>query len=104
MDVHDNEKPRAPGEIPWWLRRLDLVRAELRQTRFPRSAEEGVRQCAALSAASMALFREQIRKTMRARDEEAVEREVRRVMARFSAMDERWKTRWKEARGTTKPK
>jgi hypothetical protein len=42
--------------VPRWLRRLDLVKEELRGWPFPRTAEEGVRQCAALSAASLKIF------------------------------------------------
>ncbi|MFZ5876447.1 MAG: hypothetical protein ACOYXU_08570 [Nitrospirota bacterium] len=36
-----------------WLRRLDLVHAELASIRFPRTADESLRLCAALSAASL---------------------------------------------------
>lgn len=41
---------------PRWLERLSRVKAELRCTRFPRSAEEGLRQCLALSAMARQLL------------------------------------------------
>lgn len=88
--------------VPWWLKKLNLVRAELRGMRFPRTAEEGLRQCAKLSAASMVLLREEVRKTLHAGDEETVEMETRRLMARFSSIDERWKATRRKKRVTTK--
>lgn len=36
-----------------WLRRLDLVHAELASVRFPRTADDSLRLCASLSAASL---------------------------------------------------
>ena len=85
------EKANGRRVIPWWLKRLGLVRAELKETCFPCSAEEGLRQCAELSAVSMGLLKEEIRKSLRAGEEERVAREVRGLMARFSAIDKKWK-------------
>ena len=90
------------GEVPWWLKRLDLVRVELKGMRFPRTAEEGLRQCAELSAASMDLLKEEIRRSLRTRDEKRVEMETRRLMGRFSSIDERWKASRREKRVTPK--
>jgi len=91
------DRMQRDREVPIWLKRLDLVRDELRSMRFPRTVEEGVNQCAELSAVSMGLFKEEIRRSLGARNEETVERETRRLMARFSRIDERWKdTRRKE--------
>ncbi len=81
---------RAEG-MPWWLARMDLVKAEFRGMRFPRTAEEGVKQCAELSAASMELLRQEIRKDLSARDEGRVEMAVRHLMTRLDRIDERWK-------------
>jgi hypothetical protein len=47
--------PRAKL-VPRWLRRLDLVKEELKAWPFPRTAEEGLRQCAALSASNLKIF------------------------------------------------
>ena len=80
------------GKVPMWLERLDLVREELRRTRFPRTAEEGFRQCTELSEASLRLFKQEIRKQLRTEDEEKVEREARRLMVLFSMSDRRWET------------
>ena len=88
----------VPKNTPWWLKRLALVRDELASMRFPSTAEEGLRQCADLSAACMGVFKDEIRKTLYARDEEPVERETRRLAAQFSRMDERWGAFRKEPR------
>ena len=40
---------RHPKKIPLWLRRMDLVKAEMKTVRFPRTAREGFRQCVELS-------------------------------------------------------
>lgn len=47
-------KPKK--RLPRWLKRLSRVKAELRSTRFPRRAEEGLRQCLALSAMARRLL------------------------------------------------
>jgi hypothetical protein len=47
--------------LPLWLRRLDRVKAEVKGAGFPRAAEEGFRQCAALSAAALRWFEDSIR-------------------------------------------
>ena len=87
--------------IPWWLKRLWVVRSEMKTTCFPSSAEEGLRQCAELSAVSIFLLKEEVRKSSWAVEEKRVVREVRDLMARFSAIDERWKSNRKEARATS---
>jgi hypothetical protein len=89
--MKDSEKMKRGEEVPRWLKRLDLVRDELRGMRFPHTAEDGLRQCAELSAVSMELFKDEIRRSLRARDEKSVEMETRRLMARFSRIDKRWK-------------
>src|SRR5438128_6789821 len=48
---------RNPTKVPLWLRRLDRVKAELKATRFPRTAEEGFRQCIALSTTALRWLR-----------------------------------------------
>ena len=89
-------------KIPWWLRKIDLVREELRAVTFPRTTEEGIRQCAELSSASMGLLREEIRRSLRTRDERVVGMETRRLLARFSKTDGRWKADRRRVRA--KPK
>ena len=100
IQAKDRRKMQRREEVSIWLKRLDLVRAELRQVRYPRTAEEGLRQCAELSAASMALLREGVRKTLRAKGEDVVRMEARRLIARFSNIDERWNTARREGRVT----
>lgn len=81
--------------IPVWLRRLDRVKAELRGTRFPRTAEEGLRQCAALSALSLRLLREEVSKGRAGTGRTQVETEMSRLLARFASADTRWAPRWR---------
>jgi hypothetical protein len=53
-EIHKRKARSAPvREVPLWLRRLDRVKAELKATRFPATAEEGFRQCVALSTAAL---------------------------------------------------
>ncbi|HLC40155.1 MAG TPA: hypothetical protein VJO34_00845 [Methylomirabilota bacterium] len=70
---------------PLWLRRLGVVKAELSATRFPKSAEEGMQQCAMLSAAALRLLREQA----------GGEKEMHRLLARLSAAEARHARRWR---------
>lgn len=81
--------------IPVWLRRLDRVKAELRATGFPRTSEEGIRQCAALSAVSLRLLREEMKKGRTGANEMQVELEMSRLLARFARADARWASRWR---------
>ena len=96
------DKMQSLQAIPWWLKRLNLVQDELRGMRFPRTAEEGLRQCAELSDVSMHLLRDEVRKSLRTRDEKKVEIETRRLMARFSSIDTRWRANRRTERGTPK--
>jgi len=96
--VGHGRKVQSRKDIPWWLKKLDLVRDELRAYRFPRTAEEGIRQCAELSEASMRVFKEQVGRSLGTRNEETVDLEIRRLMARFSNMDKRWKAGWRKER------
>jgi len=98
---HDEKKQEREG-IPWWLAKLDLVRAELRGARFPRTAEEGIRECAELSEASMRVLKEQVGRSLGTRNEETVDLEIRRLMVRFSSMDKRWKAGWRKERAAAK--
>jgi hypothetical protein len=99
-------KPRPKGEKgttlptqpPIWLRRLDLVKAELKTVRFPKTAAEGFRQCAELSATMRRWFVDSIRQEHPGWSEEQIERERRLLLARFSAAQERWIKKWKEER------
>jgi hypothetical protein len=40
---------KRSNKVPLWLRRMDLVKAEMKTVRFPHTAQEGFRQCAELS-------------------------------------------------------
>lgn len=64
---------------PRWLRRLSRVKAELRYTRFPRSAEEGLRQCLALSALACQLLKDGTRSRRARAIDRVYDADARRV-------------------------
>lgn len=69
--------------VPWWVRRLDLVKAELKGWRFPRTAEEGLRQCLSLSAFSLKMFDENFRRAHPRLSSAQLRIEKSRLLARF---------------------
>lgn len=87
-----------PKQIPLWLRRLDLVKAEMKTVKFPRTAAEGFRQCAMLSETMRRWFLDSIRQEHPGWSEEQIEQERRLILARFSATETRWIAKWKEER------
>ena len=88
----------AVRRLPLWLRRLDRVKAELKGTRFPRTAEEGFRQCAMLSTAALRWLTDSIRGDHPGAGEEKLEAERRRLLARLSAAEGRWLAEWRKER------
>jgi hypothetical protein len=98
--LRHSRKVKSRKGIPWWLNKLDLVRAELRAYRFPRTTEEGIRQCAELSYVSMQLFKEEVRKSLHTKSKRQVQKETRRLTAHFSRIDQKWKPGRSEARVT----
>ena len=86
-------------KVPLWLRRLDLVKAELRTVRFPRTAQEGFRQCIALSETALRWFRESLRDNRPGASGGEIENERRLLLARFSAAEARRVAKWKKERG-----
>jgi len=98
-DIRRRRVRSAPvGELPLWLRRLGQVKAELRGTRFPRTAEEGFRQCVALSTAALRWLGDSIRDAYPRASEEQLETERRRLLARLSAAEGRWLAEWRKER------
>lgn len=85
-------------ELPLWLRRLDEVKAELKGTRFPRTAQEGFRQCVSLSTTALRWLRDSIRDNHPKASEEQLETERRRLLARLSAAECRWLAEWRKER------
>jgi hypothetical protein len=86
-------------ELPLWLRRLDRVKAELKGTQFPRTAEEGFRQCMMLSTTALRWLRDSIRENHPEASEEQLETERRLLLARLSAAEYRWLAEWRKERG-----
>ena len=89
---------KRPKKVPLWLRRLGIVKAEMKRTRFSRSAEAGFLQCAELSATARRLLRESIRADHPGASDEEIERERRLLLARLSAAQARWIAKWKRER------
>lgn len=85
-------------QAPIWIRRPDLVRAEMRTVRFPKTAQEGFRQCAELSETASRWFRQSIRDESPGAGEEAIEHARQLLLARFSAAETRYKAQWKKER------
>lgn len=85
-------------QVPLWLRRLDLVKAEMKTVQFPRTAAEGFRQCAELSQTARRWFVDSIRQDHPGATEEEIEQERRLLLARFSAAQTRWIKQWKKER------
>lgn len=85
-------------QVPLWLRRLDLVKAEMKTVQFPRTAAEGLQQCAELSAIALRWLRQSIKTEHPGASEEKVDLELCRLMARWSAADARWVEKWKKER------
>jgi len=89
---------RHPKKIPLWLRRMDLVKAEMKTVRFPRTAREGFRQCVELSENVRRWFWESIRADHPEASEEEIENERRLLLARFCAAQVRQIAKWKKER------
>lgn len=85
-------------QVPLWLRRLDLVKAEMKTVQFPRTAAEGFQQCAELSTIALRWLRQSIKTEHPGASEEKVDLELCRLMARWSAADARWVEKWKKER------
>lgn len=87
---------RRSKKAPLWFRRIDLVKAEMKAVRFPRTAQEGFRQCAELSETALGWFRQSIRDGHPGASEEEVEKERLLLLARFSAAEARRILKWKK--------
>ena len=87
---------RRLKKIPLWLRRLDVVKAEMKSVRFPRTAQEGFRQCAELSDTARSWFRQSIRADHPGASQEEIEKERRLLLARLCAAQVRQIAKWKK--------
>lgn len=89
---------KRPKQLPLWLRRLSLVKSELKGVRFPHNAEEGFQQMAALSAASLQMLREQVQSELAGPGDREVEMATRRLLARLARAEAEWTRVWKKER------
>jgi hypothetical protein len=70
----------------------------MRTVLFPKTAQEGFRQCAELSETASRWFLKSIRDESPGAGEEAVEHARQMLLARFSAAEARHMKRWKKER------
>jgi hypothetical protein len=89
---------KRSNRVPLWLRRLDLVKAEMKTVRFPRTAQEGLCQCAELSETARRWFWQSIQADHPGASEEEIEKERRLLLARFCAAQVRRIEKWKKER------
>jgi|SRR5581483_2671066 len=94
----DQRMRKQTKQPPIWLRRLGLVKAELKTVRYPRTAAEGFRQMVMLSETAQRWFLDSIRQEYPKWSEEQVEQERRLILARWSAAETWWIAKWKEER------
>jgi len=87
-----------PKQIPLWLRRPDLEKAEMKTVRFPKTAAEGFQQMVMLSETALRWLRQSIKAEHPGASEAKVDLELRKLMARWSAADARWIEKWKKER------
>jgi hypothetical protein len=87
---------KRSNKIPLWLRRLNLVKAEMKTVRFPRTAQEGFRQCAELSETARRWFRQSIQADHPGASKEEIEKERRLLLARRCTAQARQIAKWKK--------
>lgn len=95
----DHEAPT----VPLWLRRLKWVDRRARAEPGVWSAEASFRTGLALMAHALNSLRAGIRSERSHATEEEIEREMRRLLAQFAQLDDRWITRWRQERAGLYP-
>jgi hypothetical protein len=101
VNSDDFQKPscmKHTKKIPFWLRRMDRVKAEMKTVRFPRTAQEGFRQCAELSETALHWLAQSIQDCHPGATEEKIDQERRSLLARFSAAETGRVVKWKKER------
>ena len=78
---------KARRSPPVWLRNLHRVREDLQGHRYPRNANEGMRQTAELSAAALKMLEQQNPR-----------RPLADVLARLAHAEQRRRERWQRER------
>jgi hypothetical protein len=87
---------KQSNKIPLWLRRLDVVKAEMKTVQFPRTPQKGFHQCAELSESARRWFRQSIRADHPGASEEKIEEQRRLLLARRCAAQARQIAKWKK--------
>ena len=81
-----------------WLRKLALVKIELRKENFPQSTEEGFRIGIALMAQGLKSIVADIKRRIPNADSQAIMKETKRIFAKFSMLDTRLIQNWQDER------
>lgn len=90
---------KRSNRVPLWLRRLHLVKAEMKAVRFPHTTQAGFRQCAELSETADRWLRQSIRDSHPRVSEEEIEKKRRLLLARSCAVETRRITIWNKELG-----
>lgn len=83
-------------QVPRWLKHLGKVKAELRGAIFPSSAEEGFRQCIALSGFALQLLQDGARGAQGRREGKRAVMPARRLLAHMSSSEARRLRVWRK--------
>ena len=73
-----------------WLKNLKKVKEELRNERWPRSAQEGFYTGTVLMSHAIEQIRNDIKVKIPGASDTRIELEFSRMLIRFNKMDERW--------------
>jgi hypothetical protein len=73
-----------------WLKGLEKIKEELRNERWPRSAQEGFYTGIVLMAYALEDFKSNIKKSMPGANDKKIQSEFRKMLLRFNKIDSRW--------------
>lgn len=85
-------------KFPIWLRRLELVKKELRTMQWP-SEEDGFRQGLELLSFGQLLLRQEAPSAVKKGGFRLMNRWIEKQLSGFALADERWVRRWRKERG-----
>lgn len=91
--IHFHQQKR---KFPMWLLQLGRVKTELQTLQFPKSPEEGLHQCAALSDIALSLFQDQVRNGRTDLDDRQIALETQRLLNRLTQADFRRTLAWRK--------
>ena len=78
-----------------WLKGLKKVKEELRNEKWPQSAQEGLYTGIILMSHALEEIKKDIKKSMPHASNKRIQLEFRRMLIRFNKIDARWTERYK---------